>query len=1286
VYQSCRKDPAAGNEDDLSKCGLEDPPTPRFSSADKARSRVELRDFDRAAQIESATCTTCDNRPTDDTEAFARDKFSCLTKPLAPGAPETTVRLRHAYLKLLLERRGHRLSEDQRRAIIALYAQYPADRPACGEDWQPPEPSAADVGGAIQLCRRLASSHDLTAIQVRSAESLAPVCIEAVEKARALADSVPHKDVYVTESARASTLVLINAFSSLTEEDTKLRRDVLQNRLKLISRWYSAVKGAALPDEGAASGLARSLDSITAALWSGLSAKEFAHLEARAKTDPSGAIAFAEHLGEASASDRELLEALFGQGTGSATLSTTPLLAMFTDAMTRMDLRLQEYSGYHDLACRFLDCATSPRKTELSILQRIFAAIPDKTLLAKELAEASALENSGSVKFSSEGKSWRTTLTLILARHVALESAILDALSAANNQPYRPALGYQLSAEAPPALRAFTSMMEGVQGRVERYAKTGQFINAAGSDEIVLGFRHANQVVITDAVRAAADRLSRARGEYDSGRSTMLNSLMAEARSAATSNAGMARVRQIIDDMKPIVDDMNGLRVTDEQDAVRFADFLASYAAAMQAAAGEEPPMHVERQLSPVTIHASDARYTGGGANSTESAIRQPDSPQPWKVLSGQAGDVVNLSISGTWSPTCAMKNVGTWGDDEELKLRKAAETAPETTSQGFSGQFTTGGFDTSSHRGAWNSTETASLTTCLHAEAGLDWPIIWKLKFTTVTDACLAWSGSRSDTWENSSGTESRTSAAFNNGIRLPNTPFPDYPVGSLLAVLAEPAGAGQTPKIIDVQVVLPERFSVLFHRDADLYLVVNDRSCDSSRGQLAMQGVHMRPTGTKMKQLGEAMASLRQSIAEQAPALVAQGRLLPSQTALLRTMAWQKLRLACKCDPDSYPSSVRGFYSLWIETEVARIERQVEVVGLQRRLQQLSVELESTGRQIEAEQSQAHMGSLLATLALSSLDVDSLHAQTAALMKVVQSELAPFLTLRYPEAISGSDGLLQVDADRKIMEKLLRLDWATPTDRHVDDVVKAVESAVDHLNKAASKAPQPYVTTMVVGFRNPYVPAPPTGPVPSSWKWIEDARARDIWDSIRAGKRVFIEIRPEDVYGRDVTSLDCNNVTPVVAALALYVARPQDTANDSLNSGRWSTRIRAETRMVFPVVEGQRVVQFTNADWLRKPVRFLYGSEIQALDVFHRIAQAERTSEGLSPYDGGLVGVSPFTRFVVEPIVLQAGGKEINLADPIKNVSGKSDATALMLILELEARIDSREAKGIGTCPPQK
>lgn len=216
----------------------------------------------------------------------------------------------------------------------------------------------------------------------------------------------------------------------------------------------------------------------------------------------------------------------------------------------------------------------------------------------------------------------------------------------------------------------------------------------------------------------------------------------------------------------------------------------------------------------------------------------------------------------------------------------------------------------------------------------------------------------------------------------------------------------------------------------------------------------------------------------------------------------------------------------------------------------------------------------------------------------------------------------------------------------------------------------------------------APPaSGTLPSRWKWVDDARARDVWDSINAGRRVFVELRPEDIYGRDGLSLECTNVTPIFAAMAVYIGRPGDTVNDRLNSDRWTRSMRAETRMVFPSIDGQRALLFSNKDWLRKAGRFLYGREVDALDVFQRIGQTEKTSQGLSPYDTGLFGISPFTRFVVEPTMIKGGdGKQINLANPIVDqATSKGDATALMLILELETRNDDHEVKGVLTCAPQ-
>lgn len=1005
VYQSCRH-ASHGEVSNPAECGLETPSKVYFSEAKQARSALKA---DKYIQADLATCTTCDDLPTDGSPSAVEAKFACLTKPLpAAAAPADVItaaeRQRRVFLKLLLERRAHQLRTSYQDQIIELYSKSPGDRPTCGDPWQPQSQPDA-ISGMIQLCRRLGHSHDQSETQALSGAALAERCIGAVTPAKALADSDSRKPLYVTESAKGSTALLATIFTSLAEVGTNRRQTAIRDRVGLISKWFNVVRNGVFSTEDADRELWQSVNTVTSALWSGVYSKALAGLQTRVK-EPQ---AFSEYLGTAATNDREVLEAIFSLSATDSSLAKTPILALFADATAKFSQRLQEYAVYHDMACRFLDCAGAPRKTELSVVQRVFAAIPDESLLRQELAAASALEASGMVKFSPDWANWKRTLGLVATNHSILRTAVLDALKLPSTAEYHPTMLLQTSDASPPPLRTLANAFEFSAGMVARYDKTGQFLAVPGSGEIVLGFRDTHQKMVMDAVRAASERLRRAKGEYKAGRDAMLNALVLEARSAETASAGAARAAQLLDEIDTIAADMQSLGVTAEQDTARFSDFAVAYGEVM-AAAQDIAPM-IPRPLKEQSIRALDAYYSGGEQNTIDSAYRLPGSNDPLKIASADAGDLVTLAVGPMWSPTCAMRSLGSFGGYD---LKKAAEAAPDTTSQGFTAQFSDGQFDAHSHQRAWDTQTGGSFTTCLHAEGGFNWNIFLKVEVTSRSDACL--SASTNYTWSrsNSWGNESRTSAAFTNGLRLPNTPFPDFPVGALLAVLAKP----NTKEIIDVQVVSPERFAIVFRDAADLYLVVNDLKCDASRGQLTMQGTQMKGANEEMRRLGQAMATVQRSIREEAAPMAMQGRLLPSQTAQLRAMAWPKLRVACKCDPDVYAAQVRGFYALLIETEVARVERQVEMTALQRRLQQILVEIDSLSRQVKSDESQAQLGSRLATLALSSLDLDSLRGDTMSLVRVAQSELVPFIALRYPETVTGADGILKVKEDREARE----------------------------------------------------------------------------------------------------------------------------------------------------------------------------------------------------------------------------------------------------------------------------
>jgi hypothetical protein len=123
------------------------------------------------------------------------------------------------------------------------------------------------------------------------------------------------------------------------------------------------------------------------------------------------------------------------------------------------------------------------------------------------------------------------------------------------------------------------------------------------------------------------------------------------------------------------------------------------------------------------------------------------------------------------------------------------AETGPEgywvSLSNGsFTSHSTTDSTDTRKSIGA-------SIRACATATTGAPES---RLRF--AIEACIHASIDRiwSDATADSNGVEARTSASFASGVRLPATPFPEAPAGSLLAVVTR---GGHPGEILDVRVV---------------------------------------------------------------------------------------------------------------------------------------------------------------------------------------------------------------------------------------------------------------------------------------------------------------------------------------------------------------------------------------------------------------------------------------------------------------------------------------------------
>jgi hypothetical protein len=195
-------------------------------------------------------------------------------------------------------------------------------------------------------------------------------------------------------------------------------------------------------------------------------------------------------------------------------------------------------------------------------------------------------------------------------------------------------------------------------------------------------------------------------------------------------------------------------------------------------------------------------------------------------ALEAQKGDILTISASGRWSPTCAIER--SWNpNDPYLEDIMSANTGPE----GFNILYSTDHEKLISSSMAVSNTTYADIgesnRSCTggNASAGISFFGTGGSVSRTRESCSFSTYGTRRDATSSESQSSlnaSRSSASFANGVRRPDTPFPDMPAGALLLV-AVPRTTASIHNITEVHVI-QESTTIISPQNSLYYLVVND------------------------------------------------------------------------------------------------------------------------------------------------------------------------------------------------------------------------------------------------------------------------------------------------------------------------------------------------------------------------------------------------------------------------------------------------------------------------------
>jgi hypothetical protein len=647
--------------------------------------------------------------------------------------------------------------------------------------------------------------------------------------------------------------------------------------------------------------------------------------------------------------------------------------------------------------------------------------------------------------------------------------------------------------------------------------------------------------------------------------------------------------------------------------------------------------------LSPVDTRTVElptaAMYSADEGQATPGNI-PANSVHSWSM---QEGDTLRFTVSNRWSPICALQAA----DVHANELLQGIDTSyAEIGPEGYYLQYSQSSFDA---RSASETTSDITAAGVCRATASAAASVVGAIGATSLDQVAkvgdeandsitLAFWGGIGDFFSDlggllgdcaagilgggssggnseTEGDESRHTAAFSGGIRLPNTPFPMLPAGSLvLALVADNA-------IVNTYVVNASA-AIQMPSTGTAYLLVNDVNCAQSSGMLQVDWVHGENRGVRAKQLAEAMAQIATDARSAMDSIASTGQFTAADADEFRTGAWQTLFESCSnCDIDEvFPPAVLGMFEEWIAHEVAQLQRRVDLRRLtfETRLQ-INL-LETLSGQLALEQAGGRWAEYIKQLAfteLSDTSLKRLENAVEATAEFLDQRIIPILEVRYPEVL--------VETHQMSVGAVGDLDLG------IDQVATEFNSFVIHLDqelaRASTGARGEDTTPVLLWFPKPGAPREFEDGNHSIPVMVADEDdIANLWQvnpdgTIALADNARMRIAMHELYSPDAGVADrlaCGRTAPIIQGMILYAVDENSNfggqpLNDPLNVNRFSVSVSLANPL-FVTDNGTQAYDLVEGN--AGELRVAGGTFRDRTTVANAFMPLETSLRGLSPF----------------------------------------------------------------------
>ena len=1080
-------------------------------------------------------------------------------------------------------------------------------------------------------------------------------CLSLTQYMSALAATSDCRDAYLDAQASLAGGVIGQELAGLTHGDSDISK--IRAALATIQYEYAAEKQLFVSDAVPRDHLWADSGRLVKVVWDAVHADG---LPSQVPLPPPGADMGAgggggsggmdtEALVEAARrdldDDRRVVRAAFDLPAGTAPpLTTAPLLYVVVDSLHSAFDRADQTAELHDFACRYLvyddhggakdangniikhrctEAGYRPQ-TQLTQLLALYALLPDGTAFASATSAAST--------FKAEHADWWALFNAISVQHGALDSAVADALYPADvaaakaSGSFGDGLNGQLVELTPasrwtaPVTQLMTLVGQGRQ-RNDGFVATGYF-SGHTDEHLSMGIQESRQGDIALVANTLLGTLNGLIGGYTTARDKAANDLMSEINKSGAQASLNAQAAVKLQQFTNVSSDIIGLRARDRLEEARFGDFAAAFAAAIKRPDTDLNRPTNQKQYS-INPSAADAHFSPG-YNVSLASIAIPDANATGgtrQSLSGKRGDLITIDASGTWMPNCAFHNAQLAPPLDKLSANDDPQTG-STGPEGYQVTLNNSQYQNQSVSQTQSDDSSQSDSTTLKVCGGVDVYAGFDfygngVKAYVSVEGCMATDSthrtSTSDASSTGQGSEARASMAAAVGVRLPNTPFPSLPAGSLVAVELPPAAVGLS-QVRRLHVINSGRNVLMLDADSDVYLVVNDISgCsgDTSK-QLSVQITHTQPTDANklMDAMGQALGVMRGS----ASSFIDQGHILPNDMSSLRSAA--TLTLGANVGSLSqYSTSFQELYTAWADKEVSHIERLVDIQQLERQRDQLASELKMLRDEYVNGQEQATLMHVMTYWAFRDVDIGVFRNATDQLVHNLNDYLYPVIHLRYPTVIGT------LNQDQSALGKLLDVDWlADPLDT-AKTLSQVATSIISTFSNAKVGTPdlvngQKVILSFPIQsldhvFRE------------SLFHKASPARSTGVWNELNSDGSITFEVKPEDLIlpNGSFSSMTCQSAVPVITSMAIMFVGSVFPGADTLNNANQTATLSMSEHLEIPTPTAMEYYQIDDLGWLpgTMPVGYAQvGNESTNFDARTRTTQIGN-------------GLSPFTRYHV-------------------------------------------------------